>query len=435
MLGIFRNLSDGTIRNISANYIGQFMSIAVPLIALPYYLSMLGKESWGLISLSVLIQGLLGIFGAGMNQAIVREVAIRQGETDGCRESIAQLLQGLEHIYCLIGLVCASAVIIFSSELARLLIREVPEASGAPIIMLSGLVFLAQFLGTPYKAILNAAGRQVQANRIMLIWLLCRHATALCASYLYGTAIAYLVISGICMALEFITYRIGTWKWLGIQRSKAWHDVESLRKILKSTGPLTASVVVSILTMQIDKWTVAAMLPTDVLGMYTIATTLGFGVLNLFVPLANAYQPLIIRVSATANLLRELNIKLLKLFGIGVLSLAIGYVMLGNWILHTWLRNEFFADQIFPVVGVLLLGSALNAMYNIGYMNWLAHGETRKIFRANLMSFFVVLIAVPFATKEYGMVGAAFGWVLSNAACFILSLDWFLDRPRNVKLC
>jgi O-antigen/teichoic acid export membrane protein len=295
-------------------------------------------------------------------------------------------------------------------------------------------MFFAQFVALPYRAILYATGRQINLNGISVVWLVVRHGIALLASYLYGTAVAYLMASILCMLLELASYRIATWRWLAVDKSRRRTDQASIKSILRATGPLTVCVVISLVAMQIDKWVVATQLSTDLLGRYTIATTLGLGILNFFVPIANAYQPVVIQLAANPGALRALNIRLLKLFVVGALSIVIGYVLLGDLLLLGWLRNAEYAESIYPVLGILIVGSTLNAMYNIGYMTWLAHGHIHKILRANIVSLATVILVVPITTHQYGLSGAAVGWLLSNALCLILSLDWLMDKPHHALI-
>ena len=429
---IFERLSSlfigQTRRNIFSNYWGQFFAVIIPLLALPYYLSMLGTLNWGLVSLSILIQSLMSLFGVGMNQAIVREAALLHGDTTKHRENLAGLLLGLEYIYWPVGVAITFFVMILSPWLALILISDTSSnVEGVNIIILASLMFVAQFAATPYKAILYSTEKQVQSNFIMTGWLILRHASALIASEIYGTAIAYLITTILCMVFELLTFRYQTWALMFVNKKNIRTDAASIKSILRTTGPLTLSVVISLSAMQIDKWAVATMLTTETLGMYTIAATLGLGVLNLFAPIANAYQPVIIQRVSTSKSLHSLNIKLLKLFFLGSLTILSVYSICGEYLLHVWLRNSVFAESIFPVLGVLLFGSCLNAMYN----NWLANGETRKILRANLLSLTIVVLVVPICTRQFGMVGAAIGWLLTNSVCFILSLDWLKYRRPN----
>ena len=72
----------------------------------------------------------------------------------------------------------------------------------------------------------------------------------------------------------------------------------------------------------------------------------------------------------------------------------------------------------------------MNAIYNVGYMNWLAAGATNKILKVNILSLGLAIALTPFFVAKYDLLGAACGWLIINGIGLLLSLDW-LVKGKN----
>jgi len=89
-------------------------------------------------------------------------------------------------------------------------------------------------------------------------------------------------------------------------------------------------------------------------------------------------------------------------------------------------------SRVLPILSIALWGSALNALYGVGYANWLAHGRSGRILLVNAASLGTALLTIPPLVVQWGVVGAAFGWIAMNVIGFTCSLGWLTDtrRPR-----
>jgi hypothetical protein len=76
------------------------------------------------------------------------------------------------------------------------------------------------------------------------------------------------------------------------------------------------------------------------------------------------------------------------------------------------------------VLSILLIGSAMNAFYNVGYVHWIVYEKLSRVFQVNIVAFLVSITVIPFFVTKFGMIGAAFGWLAINLVGFVLSLEW-----------
>lgn len=157
-------------RNILANYVGAGVAVLAPVIALPWYLSVLGPKQFGLIGFMVMLQAVMGLLDAGMSQALVREITVRLDSPDGKRHSAAALLFGFERIYWLFGLGSGFVMVLLGDLIATrwLNLKVMPIEVGKGAIYGAAALFAMQFPGSIYRSVLVGVQAQVILNGIVL---------------------------------------------------------------------------------------------------------------------------------------------------------------------------------------------------------------------------------------------------------------------------
>jgi hypothetical protein len=65
----------------------------------------------------------------------------------------------------------------------------------------------------------------------------------------------------------------------------------------------------------------------------------------------------------------------------------------------------------------------------VGYIHWLVFEKLGRIFQVNVVAFMLSITVIPLLVTKFGMIGAAFGWLIINLVGFILSLEWI----RNLR--
>jgi O-antigen/teichoic acid export membrane protein len=171
------------------------------------------------------------------------------------------------------------------------------------------------------------------------------------------------------------------------------------------------------------------MVSIEQFGYYTIAATVALGSLQLINPLTQAVLPRAIQLRAEPSALRSLSVKLAWLVALMVGLGAIIFTTIGQWLLDVWLRNTEAVTAIYPMLSILLAGVALNAFYNVGYVNWLAHQKIRRIFQVNAFSLLLSVALIPPLVLWQGTIGAAVGWLSINLIGFVFSLEWLKRKP------
>ena len=422
-------------RNILANYVGMGVVALAPILALPWYLASLGPKQFGLIGFIVMLQAVLGLLDAGMSQALVREISLRLGSMEGGRSSTALLLYGFERIYWLFAFGAGCVTLLLADTIAThwLNLAGLSVASGREAIYGASVIFAVQFPGSIYRSLLVGAQEQVVLNGVMTVGALLRHVGGVMVILAWPTLSAYLIWQASIALLETLFRGKLAWRILNVKRNLVKWDIKELRPVWRQVAGMSAAVWLGALTVQMDKIVLSRMASIEQFGYYTVASTVAAGMLQLVYPLVQAALPRAVQLRAKPDALRRLGIKLVWLIGLLAGLVALIFITSGKWLLDIWLRNPDAAAAVYPLLAVLLVGTGMNAFYNVGYINWIVHKKIYRMFQVNALALALSLALIPPLVIWQGTIGAAFGWLAINLIGLVLSLEW-LKRKRDERV-
>ena len=181
---------------------------------------------------------------------------------------------------------------------------------------------------------------------------------------------------------------------------------------------------------QIDKIFVSRMFSVEQFGYYVIASSCAFGALQLIYPFTQATLPVVVSLLNNKGKLWTLYLRLLSVISMVVAALGLLYVFAGIPVLRLWLHNDNAVIVIYPVLGALFLGTALNAFYTVGYMNWLVRKRAAAILTVNALGLLISIPLFPAVIGFFGLPGAALCWVVVNVIGATWSLGTVLKETR-----
>jgi len=251
-----------------------------------------------------------------------------------------------------------------------------------------------------------------------------RHIGGVIVALTWQTLSAYFIWQASISLLETLIRGRCAWASIGFRRSEIQWDTNELRLQWGGVASMAGAVLLGALTVQIDKIILSRMVPIEQFGYYTLASTVAIGVLQLIYPITQAALPRAIPLHSEPILLRKLYFKVAQLILIVTFFVGFVFIVSGKFLLGFWLRNQHSVQEIYPIISILLLGTCLNAFYNIGYIDWMVHKRVNRIYLVNILSIILSLLIIPILVLRYGVIGAAFGWLSMNLIGFLLSLEW-----------
>ena len=419
--------------DIIAGYVGTGVMTLAPILALPVYLHALGPKLWGLISFVALLQALAGLLDAGFAQALTREFVGKNSDAPDQLTEAARLLCGFERLYWCAGFVVAILITAFSNVIAEnWLNTDSGDYQQARIaVIAAALIFMVQFPGSVYRSALVGLQHQVAFNFISVLAVLFRHGGAVLLILYIPDLLIYLGWQVVTALLETLARSFMIWKHVPRQWPKSFFAWEEIRHVLPSALQMSAAVLVGSLSLQIDKIVLSKAVPLDQYGYYTIASTVAFGALQLVTPVMQACFPHIVRLHGDGAALLKFNRRIGFIFFLSIVLIAVLFSLVGRDVLIIWLHQHSIVDNVYPIMKILLIGTAMNVIYNIGYYNWLSNNSTRTIFMINLISLVLASIFTPLLVYYFGLRGGAFSWIALNSLGATLTLKWFLYKKKK----
>jgi len=421
-------------KNILANYLGTGAVALVPILALPWYLEALGAKLFGLIAFITMLQAVLGLVDAGMSQALVREITVRLDSMGEGRYRTAALLFGFERIYWLFALCAGGATLLLADTIANhwLNLGGLPVESGRYAVYGAAAIFAAQFPGSVYRSLLVGAQAQVALNGIMLCGVLLRQVGGVIVVFTWATLPAYLIWHASIALLETLVRGWMAWTTLNTRRNQTKWEAKELSSIWRLVAGMSGAAWLGALTVQMDKIVLSRMVSIEQFGFYMVAAAVATGALQIVYPLVQAVLPRAIQLRGQPAALHQLGIKLAWAICLLVGFGAVIFIAIGRELLDVWLGNPEAVAVAYPVLGILLVGTGLNAFYNVGYIHWIVHEKIRRVLQVNALALVLSIVLIPFFVTWQGVTGAAFGWLAINLIGFVLSLEW-LGRKQDER--
>lgn len=418
-------------KNVLSNYLGTFTLIVCPIISLPFYLSALGANVWGLVAFMATLQTFLSLVDSGVSQALLREFSALNGETANKKTELGNAFLGFERIYWTFGLIAGISIIFLSGKISGhwLNLDGVLEQQADQAVVGAGLIFLFQFPSSVYRSLLLGTQNQVLLNTVITISTILRQLGGVIAVIIWPTLLTYITWHLCCIILDTIIKRTYAWQKIKLSKPNLQWDSQLMKSLFIPVLHMSIATIVGALTVQIDKLFLSGMVSVEKFGYYVIASSIATGILQLIYPVVNATIPYAISFKNDPVKLHAFNFRYAKFIIFASIAIAVSYTLFGKHFLLFWLGNAKIAGEVYYILNFLLIGTLLNSLYTIGYINWLIHGLTLKIFKVNLIALITSIICVPLLISKFGLVGASFGWIMINCTGLLLSLHWL--RPQT----
>jgi O-antigen/teichoic acid export membrane protein len=421
------------VQNLVANYAGAAINSLAPLLAIPLLIRVLGNDAWGLVAFVTLMVSLMMMLNTGIAQALVRELAHRWANGDDGQSRTATLLRSYERLYWTAAMAIALAVLPTTPWIADTWLKIPPDLDnlGPATVAIAVVLFVANLPGSLYRATLLAVQEHVRLNSIRTVATIGRLGIGVAVVTLTSSILGYLIVIAAFSFLETFAMAFAAWRLMPRRRREVPFELAEVRSTLRFTLSMSLLAMLGVATTQLDRFFVSMLLPIDQLGIYSIAVSLAFGVLQLSYPLFTSVMPTLVAIG-NDRLRRRLAIRNLLLTVLAaVIFISILYILCGTAVLTYWLGDAQLAQRVSEPLALLLIGVALNTIYNIGYTNWISLGHVRDAAIVNITSGIVAIVVLPVAIGKWGITGAASSFVIINVVGAAYTVIWLALAPKQ----
>jgi O-antigen/teichoic acid export membrane protein len=221
------------------------------------------------------------------------------------------------------------------------------------------------------------------------------------------------------------------WRSLPAGNHVARFDFRLVRSIWRFAAGMSGIALSAVILMQLDKLILSKLLSLEMFGYYTLAGAVSNAIPAMLAgPVFTALFP---RFSSLVAVNDETALTLLyhqgtQLMAVLVLPVAAVLSFFSYDIVFLWTGSSQTAGTASPIVSILVIGMALNALMTLPYALQLSHGWTSIGLRINMFLIVTLVPTIYYMATHYGAVGAASVWIILNSVYMLIGVPFTHHR-------
>lgn len=417
-------------KNILASYATQIYVTLVGILILPLYLKYMGAEAYGLVGFFTMLQAWFNLLDMGLTPTVARETArFHGGATDAL--SYRRLLRALQLIFFAIALLGGGAMFVFSGAIADrwLNVQTLPLAQVQLALQLMAVGVAMRWMSGLYRGCISGSERLVWLGGFnafvatlrfvgvlpVLIWV--GHTPTV--FFTYQLLVAVVELAGLAAKSYRLFPAVPQGQLLGWSPANLFAPIKPVLKFSLSIA-FTSSVWV--LVTQTDKLMLSSILPLGEYGYFTLAVLVASGIMIVSGPISGAILPRMTRLQAEGQeeQLIEIYRRATQLVVVLAIPVALVLGFFAQQVLWAWTGNAELAVNAAPVLALYATGYGILAVGAFPYYLQYAKGNLRLHLIGNGLLVALLTPSIVLAATYYGMVGAGWAWLISNAVYFVV---------------
>jgi O-antigen/teichoic acid export membrane protein len=414
------------IKNSSYNIVGFAIPTLVAIPCLGVLSRWLTVEEFGIFILSFSLLGYASIFDGGLSRAVTREIAIFK---DNKAEQI-EILANANFLIIIFSLVASILLYFFSSSIANFLntspqylenvIISLKLLSIAVPFYLLNLIWIGYLEGVENFLIVNF--QKTIGNTLIVLFplIFCFYEKGLVFAVfgiLIGRIFSLIITFYICNKI--------------IIQSKCKLNKYVAIRLFKFGGWITVSNIVSPIMVYVDKFIVSNVLGANKVALYSAPAEGVNRLVNVPIALSKALFP---KISNAKTLDEQKKLERISYIIIGAFCfpLVVFVLVFAREIMTIWMGSSYGVATE-NILRILIVGFFFNALAQVPYTILQSKGFSKYTAFIHLIEILPYLLGVYYATKFYGIIGAAIIWSVRVVVDLFL-LIFFCYRVRNVKI-
>jgi O-antigen/teichoic acid export membrane protein len=414
-------------RNVVANFLGSGWNVLLSLALVPFYISIMGIESYGLIGIFTVLLAILAPLEAGLGTTLNRELAELSG-SEGRLGQMRDAIRTLEWIYWPLALLAGSIVVLLAPWITSFWVQpeNLPLSAVRWAVTVMGVVIVFQWPLGLYAGGLAGLQRQVTLNAINIGAATVRGLGALVVLiYVSPTIVAFFSWQVVATLLHTSVTGLVLWKSVPAPGRPPQFQRELLRRARRFIGELSGIALIAVALTQLDKVILSRLLTLEVFGYYALAATVAASLLRLVGPIQQAAFPRFSQLAATGGEgeLAALYHRMSQLMSVVTLPAAVFIVVFSPELLLLWTGSPEISRATWPILSLLMAGTAFNGLMHLPYSLQLAHGWARLALVTSFCAALILVPAVFLLALRYGAVGGAAVWLMLNFGYFVITVQ------------
>jgi O-antigen/teichoic acid export membrane protein len=414
-------------RNLVANFVGKGWAAVMGIIFIPLFIKFMGVESYGLVGVFTMLQGIFVVMDLGLATTLNREIA-RYSALPEKSQDMCDLVRTLEVVYWGLAICIGVLVFLLSPFIAERWVKADTLSVGVieSSVLLMGVVLIFQWPLGFYAGGLLGLQRQVLCNVLNMSWYTLRFAGGVLALWLFSpTVVVFFEWQVIVSIVSTTLMGLALWRSLPAEREPARFRIDMLRSIWHFALGMSGISAITLLLTQLDKIILSKMLSLESFGYYTLAWTVANSISIVTGSIHTVMFPVFSRKAAVSDTegLKQFYHFGCQLMSVLIFPAAILAVLFAQEILIIWTQDPVTVANTSILVGLLIIGTTLNGLMNLPYALQLAYGWTRLAFYTNVIAVILLIPLLIVATANYGAIGAALLWIVLNSGYVLIQIQ------------
>lgn len=416
--------------NLLANLTGSAWSALMGLAFIPFYISLMGAEAYGLVGLFVSIQAAFAVLDLGMTQTLSREMA-RLFVLPDTEDRMRSTARTLEYIYWGVAVFVVIIISFGAYYVANYWLQ--PKDLSKETVM-SSLLIMAFVIGlrwpqTLYFGGLNGLQRQLLVNGFVIFFSTLQGVGALIVlNFVEPTIEVFFLWQGLVALMQVLMMRVAFFR--SLPKGRARFSKEILSSIWRFAIGMTGVSFFSTILAQSDKILLSKFLDLKEFGYYAFASTAAAVISKAVFPCFNAYLPRLTQanIRSDGKLLENLYVEGCELMALLIVPVTCLLAIFSRPILHLWTQNDSLVDGSSDLLSILVVGNAIAGMIAIPFALQLAAGWLKLGLYQNLIGLILFIPMVLISYHYWGDLGVAQSWVVVNLLCLCFGIHFMHKR-------
>lgn len=408
---------------------GSVVPLAMALITIPLYLSLIGTERYGALAIAWLILGYFGLFDLGLGRATSQRIATL---FDSSAEHRARVFWTAVIVNIGVGIIGAiilyfGATYFFETHFSASLWLKLEILEATPYLAIA--VPIATLTGTASGA-LQGREKFLDVNIIAIIGTSLFQVFPLIIAYIYGPTLKWLIIAAICArTVGFILYYARVYHYI-LKGFIPSFDGKEWMALLKFGSWISITSIIGPLMVVADRFMIGTVITAAAVTIYTIPFDIVQRISVLPRSLAASLFPKMSKLDSKQNI--SLTARSTRIINIIISPIILLLIYTIEPLLSIWIGDEI-GDKAGPVGLLLLLGWWVNACAIIPLTQLQAENRPDLVAKAHLIELPFYITMLYYALLEYGLLGAASVFSIRAAIDYVLlnklsSRRWYVPR-------
>jgi O-antigen/teichoic acid export membrane protein len=390
----------------------------------PLYIRYMGAEAYGLVGFFAMLQAWFNLLDMGLTPTMARESARYHGGA-GTAMEYRRLARALEGVFAVVAVLGGGALFAMSGAVAARWLNagQLPLDEVTSSLQLMALVVALRWMCGLYRGVITGAEKLVMLSGLnSLVATLRFVAVVPVLMFISASPRAFFSFQLVValfelLALAWIAYRLLPAMPHGQRIKWEWAP---LKPVLKFSLSIAFTSSVWVMVTQTDKLVLSEILPLADYGYYAVAVLAASGIMVISGPVSSALMPRMARLQAQGQTKEVIEVyrQATQLITVIALPAAMVMVFFPAEVLWAWTGDAQLVAKVAPVLRLYAGGYAFLAVGAFPYYLQYARGDLRLHVIGNALFVLTLVPSIIWAATRYGMLGAGWAWLISNASYF-----------------